>query len=121
MELEDFTRVIARMSTDDIHRVAAEIDAHRTSAADDLAWWAATIEIDRSIRTNGCSRVAAMGALAASRAVQAVAATAGVPLPDAEVTTVARAAAEVARGIAAHADGALGVLLASWRPVFVAA
>jgi hypothetical protein len=51
--------------------------------------------------------------------VQQAAATAGVALPDDDVTAVARAAAEVARGLVAGeaARQATATLLVCWRPV----
>src|SRR4051812_1464435 len=98
MELTQFTQAIARMTSDDIHLVALEIDAHRASTADEIAWWQATMRIDRSLKDAGRMRAAAMAALNAAKAVQAIGSACGRSLPDAEVTSVARAAAEIARG-----------------------
>jgi hypothetical protein len=114
-----FTRLLSRLSESDIRSVAAEIDAHHCSAADDVAWWQATLQIDRALKAAGCTREAAMAALAAAKAVQSAALSAGLTLPDDRVTVVARAAAEVARGLVAGeaARDATATLLVCWRPV----
>jgi hypothetical protein len=114
-----FVQLLSRLSEGDIRAVAAEIGAHHCSAADDIAWWQATLQIDRALKADGCTRTAAMAALAAAKAVQQAAATAGVALPDDDVTAVARAAAEVARGLVAGeaARQATATLLVCWRPV----
>ena len=118
MELTQFTQAIARMTSDDIHLVALEIDAHRASTADEIAWWQATMRIDRSLKEAGRSRAAAIAVLNAAKAVQAIGAACGRSLPDTEVTSVARAAAEIARGITAGdpADAAVSLLLVCWAP-----
>src|SRR5437773_254952 len=118
MELTQFTQAIARMSSEDIHLIAVEIDAHRASTADEIAWWQATMRIDRALKEGGRSRAAAMAALHAAKAVQAIAAAAGRSLPDTEVTSVARAAAEIARGMTAGAgaEPAVSLLLVCWAP-----
>lgn len=119
MDLVGFTRTIARLSEDEIRLVAHEIEAHHASAADEVAWWQATVSIDRLLKATGRSRAAAMAALQASKSVQAAATAAGCALPDDDVTHVARAAAEVARGITAgeHAVAAVSALLGCWTPV----
>lgn len=114
-----FVELLSRLSAGDIRAVAAEIGAHHCSAADDIAWWQATVQIDRALKAGGCTRTAAMAALAAAKAVQAAAAASGMSLPDDDVTAVARAAAEVARGLVAGdaARDATCALLACWGPV----
>jgi hypothetical protein len=119
MELTQFTQAIARMTSDDIHLIAVEIDAHRASTADEIAWWQATLRIDKSLKEGRRCRTAAMAALQAAKTVQAIATAAGRTLPDTEVTTVARAAAEIARGFTAGAgaEPAVSRLLVCWAPL----
>lgn len=98
MRPDDFDAVLEALTADDLHRVAKALDLE--SIADEVDWWRATIAIDRAVRHARCSREAARAAAHASELVQASARRAGFSLPDAEVTKVARAAAEVARGLA---------------------
>src|SRR5438309_333390 len=86
------------MSVADIRAVAAEICGHQASAADDIAWWQATLTIDRVLKHDGRCRTAAVAALSVSRAILAVAEHANCCSPDSEVIAVARAAGTIARG-----------------------
>lgn len=118
MDVAEFTRVLGHMTADDLHEVAGAIALAHASVADDLSWWEATMEIERTLRGLHRKREAAMAALLAARAVQSAADAAGLVLPDQEVTKVARAAADVARGLAAG-PGALEAvrrLLLCWPP-----
>lgn len=123
MDIAAFTGAVARFSAEDLRRVARAIASNRASVADDLAWWEATMCIDRTLKATHRTRAAAVAALEAGRAVQAAARAAGVPLPDDDVTRVARAAGEVARGITAGppAAAAVSLLLTCWTPLFVSA
>ncbi len=120
MELRRFTQAIARLSGSDIHRLARDIQSRHDTAAADLMWWHSTITIERALKASGRTREASMAAMDAARAVQRVAAERGMDLPDGEVTSVARAAAEIARGLCAHGIAAeleVDRLLALWVPV----
>lgn len=123
MDVQGFTAALSRMTDDDLRRVAAELASARACVADDLAWWEATVDIERALKLQHLRRLAAMAAHHASSAVQSAAAHAGVVLPDDDVTRVARAAADVARGLAAGAlaDDAVRRLLVCWAPLFQAA
>jgi hypothetical protein len=116
MDLGEFTDVLGRMTATDIHRVAAALEQQRGTAAGDVDWWEATIAIERALKIAHRTRAAAAVACGASRAVQHAAVLCGVELPDNGVTAVARAAAEVARGLAAGPglENSVSVLLASW-------
>ena len=118
MDLAAFTQVLGRMTADDLHEVADAIAHAHASVADDLSWWEATMQIEKALRGLHRKRDAAMAALLAARAVQSAADAAGVALPDPEVTKVARAAAEVARGLSAGpaAIDAVRRLLGCWPP-----
>jgi uncharacterized protein with PhoU and TrkA domain len=110
----DFIRVLTTMTGDDLERVAAALDSD--AICDEVDWWRATIAIDKVLRHQHCTRRAARAATDAARAVQDAASRAGIILPDAQITRVARAAAEVARGLAAGAPArpVVGMLLEYW-------
>ena len=103
MDLSDFMGLLERLDADAIAAAASELDAYAASAAGELSWWRATVEIDRELRLHRAGRVAALSATQAAAAVTQAAVAAGITLPDARVTVVARAAADVARGLAVHA------------------
>lgn len=119
MDLKDLTTTLGRMSVTDLHEVAAALDAHAASAAGELDAWRVTISIDRVLRRSHRTRVAAHAASDASHAVLRAAEAHGIALPDAEVTHVARAAAELARGVVAGPEAVDEVrqLLDSWAPL----
>lgn len=119
MDLAEFTQALNRLRASDVHRVAAALHDNTMSAADELDAWRATLTIDRALRRSQRIRLAARAASAATHTVLAAAEADGVKLPDAEVTHVARAAAEVARGLVAGIDAAAEVrlLLRSWTPL----
>ncbi len=112
-----FAAALRTMSGEDLHRVAAALDAEQI--CDEVDWWRATIAIDKLLRRTHCTRQAARAATEAAHAVQAAAGRAGIELPDADVTRVARAAAEVARGLAAGAPArpVVGLLLEHWTEI----
>ena len=119
MDLLEFTQAIHEMSIADIREVAAEIGGHLASAADDIAWWQATLTIDKVLKHDGHCRTAAVAASTASRAVLAIVEHSGGCAPDSEVIVVARAAGTIARGLVAGPDVApcLDHLLRDWQPV----
>jgi hypothetical protein len=117
VQLDEFVAALDGMTADDMHYVAKSLDME--SLTDEVDWWRATIAIDRAIRLGRCSRQAARAAADAIVHVQECAAREGFCLPDDEVTRVARAAAEVARGLAAGpaAQPIVRLLLEPWSPV----
>ena len=121
MELTEFTTALGGMTATDLHEVAAVLHAHSDSAADEVDAWRVTITIDKALRRAHLTRVAARAASSATHAVLRAAESHGIALPDAEVTHVARAAAEVARGMVAGAEGEVRVLLGHWTPLVGAA
>jgi hypothetical protein len=120
MDLYDFTQAMSRLAEDDIRRLAAGIEARFISPADEVAWWKANLAIDRVLKDSDRWRIAALAAVAASKAVVGAAEADGVTVPDAQVTCVARAAGQIARGLAAGhgATPAVDYLLETWRPLF---
>jgi hypothetical protein len=119
MTATDFEAALAQLSADDIRAIARSLEAD--TAGDEVDAWRATIAIDRSLRHSHRSRHAAKAAWDAAQTVQRAASAQGFSLPDPDVTHVARAAAEVARGLVAGDDVAAEVsrLLLHWFPLVV--
>jgi len=113
----EFTEVLRRLCIGDIRAIAASLETD--TAGDEVDLWRATIAIDRALRHSHRTRLAAHAAWDAAQSVQRAAEAQGVELPDRDVTRVARAAAEIARGIVAGDEVAaeLGRLLQHWFPV----
>lgn len=117
MNLDEFLRSLRLLSASDIVRVAARVRAHR-DRGDDLAWWQATLALERSVRRQQRSIGAAAGAAAANRAVVAAAGRAGLEADAADVAEAARAAAEVARTLVAEdASADPCYFLDGWEPI----
>jgi hypothetical protein len=119
MDLKDLTTALSRMTAADIHGVATALDMQAASAAGEVDAWRVTLTIDRTLRRAHRTRVAAHAASDASHAVLRAAESHGIVLPDDEVTHVARAAAELARGMIAGPEvvGEMRLLLGSWEPL----
>lgn len=119
-EASRFTSSLRFLSADDLHRIAASLEAD--ALTDEVDWWRATIAIDKVLRRAHNTRQAARVAGDAVHAVQEAAERAGIELPDREVTSVARAAAELARGLVAGAPARpmVRLLAEHWAPVFAA-
>ena len=119
MEIQEFTAALGRMSAADLHEVAAVLHAHTGSAGEEVDAWRVTITIDKALRRAHLTRVAARAASSASHAVLHAAESQGISLPDDDVTYVARAAAEVARGMIAGPEAEVEVktLLVNWTPL----
>jgi hypothetical protein len=117
MNPTDFAGSLRTLTRADIRDIAASM-AH-DAVGDEVDAWRITIAIDRALRHSHRARKAAQAASSAAQAVQRAAAADGITLPDTEVTQVARAAAEVARGLVAGDDVASEVsrLLLHWFPV----
>jgi hypothetical protein len=115
-----FAQSLLDLSRASIELQAAGLRARRTSPDDDVAWWEATMALNRALRRRGSGHEAAMAAHLASQAVIAAATRTGVALgPD--VTAVARSAGEVARVLVAgdlSATGA-GYLARGWEDLLI--
>lgn len=124
MDAAEFARRLEHLSRHEIDEVARTLRSVLGSAEGEVAWWKATITIDKALRLHGQGRVASRAAWAAAHAVLESAEREGM-LPECkdEVTAVARAASDVARGLVA--GGSVTVVLADlvriWRPLFVPA
>jgi hypothetical protein len=115
--VDAFLTALGRLDADDLRRVALRIDSD--ALCDEVDWWRATIAIDKVVRHARRGRQAAHAAANAVATVQEAARRAGIALPDDDVTRVARAAADVARGLAAGpaARPVTQILLEHWEPV----
>jgi len=121
VQLDEFVSALDALTADDLHRIAHALEME--SLADEVDWWRATIAIDRAIRHARCTRHAARAAARAAGLVQASAVRAGYRLPDDDVTRIARAASEVARGLAVGpgTQPIVRLLLEPWATVVAAA
>ena len=120
MDVGEFSRALERLTAEDVHRIAATLtNNHSNNAADEVEAWRVTLTIDRVLRRTHRTRLAARAASSITHTVLQIAAAQGIRLPDEEVTHVARAAAEVARGLVAGDDvrAEVGRLLVDWAPL----
>jgi hypothetical protein len=121
MDLTEFHAALKQLTADDIHHVARSLASD--TVGDEVDAWHATIAIDRALRHSHRTRHAARAAWDTAQLVQRAAEANGMELPDVDVTHVARAAAEVARGMTAGDDCVIEVhqLLQHWFPVLARA
>ena len=120
MDVGEFSRALESLTAEDVHRIAATLTSnHSDSAADEVEAWRVTLTIDRVLRRTHRTRLAARAASSITHTVLQIAAAQGIRLPDEEVTHVARAAAEVARGLIAGDEvrAEVGALLVDWSPL----
>jgi hypothetical protein len=123
VDVGEFGRALEGLTAEDVHRIAATLTSnHSDSAADEVEAWRVTLTIDRVLRRTQRTRLAARAASSITHTVLQIAAAQGIRLPDEEVTHVARAAAEVARGLVAGDDvrAEVGTLLVDWSPLVAA-
>jgi hypothetical protein len=123
MDVGEFSRALESLTAEDVHRIAATLtNNHSDNAADEVEAWRVTLTIDRVLRRTHRTRLAARAASSITQTVLQIAAAQGIRLPDEEVTHVARAAAEVARGLIAGDDvrAEVGTLLVDWSPLVAA-
>jgi hypothetical protein len=114
-----FGQSLAGLSVEDIRSIAADLADACASPADEVASTRATLVIEQTLRRTHRLQDAAAAALVVATSVQDVAHRAHVNLPDDDVTRVARAAAQLARGLVAG-DGpgmedALHCLVRGWH------
>jgi hypothetical protein len=121
MELPTLLQVLERLSLEDIRSSAAAIHDHLAAAPGEIAWWQATMGIDRVLARTARSRQAAAAARAATSAIWLAAGRHGAQRSDPDVAFLARAAAGVARGLVAGEDGPAHAarLLQMWGPALV--
>ena len=94
-----FGQALTDLSFDDVRSIAFDLHAACASTADEVANTRAMLMIEQTLRRTRRLHDAALASLAAATKVQQVAERAHVDLPDDDVTRVARAAAQLARGM----------------------
>jgi hypothetical protein len=118
MDVVAFGGALADLTIADVRSVAADLAGACESTADEIALTRAVLVIEQTLRRTHRLHDAATAALAAATTVQDVAHRAEVALPDADVTRVARAAAQLARALVAGEgpgiDDALRCLVKGW-------
>jgi hypothetical protein len=119
VDLVSFARALTELTVDEIRSIAHDLTEANTSTADEIAATRSVLIIEQALRRTHRLHNAAAAALASATAVQDVAHAERVKLPDADVTRVARAAAQLARGmVAGESQGieeALRVLSRGWH------
>ncbi len=109
MDLERFVAALRQLDAAEIATTASVL----ATTDEDVAWWQATIAIDQELRANRASMAGAAAARRATSALLAAAAAAGLAADSPDVVAVARAAADVARGLTVHASAAHELLASS--------
>jgi hypothetical protein len=113
-----FGRAVSDLTVDDIRKISFDLSSAVSSTADEIATTRAVLMIEQTLRRTRRLHNAATAALAVATAVQDVAHRERVALPDPDVTRVARAAAQLARGMVAldnpGIDEALRCLTRGW-------
>jgi hypothetical protein len=119
VNVEIFESALTGLSVDDVRSIASDLREARVSTADEIASTRAVLIIEQTLRHTHRMHDAALAALAAATKVQEVAEREQLHLPDTEVTCVARAAAQLARGMVVGdhpgVDDALQVLGRGWH------
>ena len=119
MDIVVFGRALSELTIEDIRAVAADLAATGDCAASEIAGTRAVLTIEQALRRAHRVQNAAAAALVAVTSVQDAAQRADVTLPDADVTRVARAAAQFARGLviadSPGVDDALRTLGRGWQ------
>jgi hypothetical protein len=84
-----------------IRQVGSLVREEHRCAADEIAWWNATIRVDRLVHRQHQRHMAASAATTASRAVLHAASRCGLRPNDPDVIATARAASDAARAVVA--------------------
>jgi hypothetical protein len=119
VDVQIFGTALTKLSFDDVRSIAEDLHAARESTADEIANTRAMLIIEQTLRRTHRLHDAASAALDAATKVQAIAQHAQIDLPDDDVTCVARAAAQLARGMVVGeypgVEDALHVLGRGWH------
>ena len=119
MDVEIFGLALTGLTVDDVRSIASDLHEVRSSTADEIASTRAVLIIEQTLRRTHRMHDGALASLTAATKVQEVAQRENVELPDREVTCVARAAAQLARGMVVGdqpgVDDALQVLGRGWH------
>jgi hypothetical protein len=99
VDLVVFGQALTELTLADIRAIAFDLHEVCVSTADEIANTRSMLMIEQTLRRKHRLHDAALAALNAATKVQEVALLAEIDLPDDDVTRVARAAAQLARGI----------------------
>jgi hypothetical protein len=100
MRSDEFIRTLSHLSAQDLGALAARIRSDHESD-DEMAWWRATLALDRCLRHQRRSVHSAQAAQTAAQAVFAAAGRAHLQEGSADIVAVANSAREVARALVA--------------------
>jgi hypothetical protein len=109
IESDSLFSLLIAMNGSDIRAAAMAYRHGRDTATGELAWWKATFVVEGLLRARRRSVIAATAGDRAVRAVQSAARIGGLAPDDPDVTTVARAARDIARAIASGPQAAVAV------------
>jgi hypothetical protein len=99
VDLVVFGQALTELTLGEIRAIALDLHEVCVSTADEVANTRSMLMIEQTLRRKHRLHDAALAALSAATTVQEVALQAEVELPDKDVTRVARAAAQLARGL----------------------
>jgi hypothetical protein len=99
--VEELVDRLRTLSDEDIRRSGLLIRTETRSAADEIAWWSATVRVAHLLRQQHQRQAAARAAAAATRAVKHAATRAGLVADDPDVVATARAATDAAGALVA--------------------
>jgi hypothetical protein len=99
VDLVVFGQALTGLTLADIRAIAFDLHEVCVSTADEIANTRSMLMIEQTLRRKHRLHDAALAALSAATNVQEVALQAEIELPDKDVTRVARAAAQLARGM----------------------
>lgn len=122
MDLPEFLTALRGLSEGDIRDLAHKLQARFVTPADEVEWWRANLAIEQVARSSRArSQAVTAAGHEAARAVVGAAQRSRLPLPDTDVTCVARAANKIACALRLGSDGAmqLRTLLKGWSTTFV--
>jgi hypothetical protein len=117
VDIPAFERALSELTLDDIRSIARDLSDSISTTADEIAATRAVLTIEHTLKRTHRLHFAAAVSVHAATTVQDVASRAHIELPDADVTRVARSAAQLVRGLIAVGPGvdeALQVLARGW-------
>lgn len=120
MDASEFTHCLEDLSRAEFDQIAQDLRTDCASADGEVGWWRATVAIGCALRRRRRTREAGLAAHQASATVlQRAEGLSLLATEHDQVTLVARAAADVARGLVAGGEVAdhLSRLLHPWRTV----
>lgn len=99
VDSSDFTESLLTLRLIEIRAIASDLESLVESPADEISLTRAVLAIESAVREQACGTFAAVAAQQASDTVVRAAERSGVEMPDMDVARVARAAAQIARGL----------------------